>query len=272
MHSAVNPWNTLPATAPFVLAADRDAVAAFNQQAKQEHVIDIGLLPEPFLGSPDAPIVLLGLNPGWSCEDSRWYATPEFSRLCRASLAHEAVDFPFYLLNPAISGAPGARWWAAKLGALIKDVNLATVACNVLCVEFFPYHSVRYGHKTPRLSSQEYGFELVRRALARKALVVLMRGRKRWIEAVPQLAEYPLLYQLRSAQNVSISAKNCPGGYPEIRKMLESAFKMSLGLLIVAALLASSCSRPRANSTSTSQAAPSGPTQWTKSGGRDHED
>ncbi len=59
-----NPWLHLPMTAPFVLAEDAPLVERFNLTASPDHRLDLTLLPEPFLGLPSAPVVLLGLNPG----------------------------------------------------------------------------------------------------------------------------------------------------------------------------------------------------------------
>lgn len=219
----MNPWIALPNVSPFVLPEDAASVGSFNPVAKPQHYLDTSLLPEPFLGRPDAPVVLLNLNPGWSSEDAAWHAKPEFSRLCRENLLHQQAEYPFYLLNPSIADAPGARWWRGKLGAVIKASDVATVASRMLCVEYFPYHSKSYGGGTPGVPSQVYGFELVRRALDRGAVIVLMRSRKRWFDAVPELACYRRLYCLRSAQNVSLSQRNCPDGFPEILRKLVHA-------------------------------------------------
>jgi hypothetical protein len=50
---------------PYVYAMDNLAVDAFNAHARDEHRIHTDVLPEPFLGRKDAPIVLLNLNPGF---------------------------------------------------------------------------------------------------------------------------------------------------------------------------------------------------------------
>src|SRR2546426_11104649 len=116
-----NPWLDLPHTPPFVLAGDMAAVGVFNTTATDAVRIHGELLPEPFLGDPQAPIVLLGLNPGFSPEDALHHADPTFANLLRRNLAHSPSDFPFYLLNPQISG-PGQRWWEQRLARLLAVV------------------------------------------------------------------------------------------------------------------------------------------------------
>jgi hypothetical protein len=88
------------------------------------------------------------------------------------------------------------------------------VARGVLCVEYFPYHSVRFAHSSVRVPSQEYGFWLVREALQRRAVVIVMRARRLWEQAIPVLRDYGKLFGLNSPQNVSITPRNCPEGFP----------------------------------------------------------
>src|SRR2546427_6801526 len=113
-----NPWLDLPHQAPFVLTEDAKAVADFNRSATDATRSHVELLPEPFLGDPKAPVVLLSLNPGFSHEDADCHTDPTFARLSRANLEHRACDHPFYLLNPTVSG-PGRRWWDRRLSRLL---------------------------------------------------------------------------------------------------------------------------------------------------------
>lgn len=212
----MNPWAQLPKTRPFVLDSDRASIDAFNSRATSRHAVDTSLLPEPFLGRPDAPVVLLGLNPGWSADDGVWHSRADFAHLCRANARHESSSYPFYLLNPALASSPGGRWWSQRLRAVIQETSLECAARGFLCVEYFPYHSDRYSGTTPRLESQEYGFHLVRAAIARGAIIVMLRSVKRWCAAIPEICGYPNCHRLRSVQYVSISPRNCPEGFEAI--------------------------------------------------------
>lgn len=175
----MNPWIDLPTVGPFVLPADQVLVASFNTRAGHRH------------------------------------AQPEFTRLWRATLVHEASPFPFHLLNPELS-APGSRWWRSKLRSVIDAVGLECTAHGVLCVEYFPYHSSAYSQATPRLPSQKYGFTRVRNAITQGAVVAVLRSLKRWCAVIPELCAYPRRYQLRNAQNVTVSPGNCPEGFEAI--------------------------------------------------------
>ena len=51
----------------FILKADVDVIASYNRKCKNEGVrIQTRLLPQPFIGNPEAPIWILTLNPGYS--------------------------------------------------------------------------------------------------------------------------------------------------------------------------------------------------------------
>jgi len=219
-----NPWLDTPPEAPFVLADDKEAVLKFNATADDASCIHTELLPEPYLGRPEAPVVLLNLNPGYDAGDLEQHKSSYFSGKCRSNLAHETLNYPFYLLDPKIEG-PGRSWWRGRLKELLAECGDQPVAQNVLCVEFFPYHSCEFHHHRLRLDSQDYGFSLVRAAVKRRALVVLMRSQKLWCKAIPELADYQTLLRLRNVRNPAISPKNCPGGYDKIFAAINAAGK-----------------------------------------------
>jgi hypothetical protein len=207
-----NPWRRLPTHAPYVLPEDRVAVLAFNRRANPMLRIRTALLPEPFLGPLDARVLLLNLNPGYAPENHRVHRRPSFVRALRRTLRGTDHGYPFYYLNPDEDGG-GHRWWRSRLQALVSETSNEDVAQGVLCVEYFPYHSVRFGHRAVRVPSQEFGFGLVREALRRKAVVIVMRARRLWEDAVPELRRYRKLYGLNSPQNVAITPRNCPDGF-----------------------------------------------------------
>lgn len=78
MQTLANPWLALPTSAPFVLASDAPLVERFNEPAAPPLKIETSLLPEPYVGPVDAPIVLLTLNPGVSAGDFALHADSTF--------------------------------------------------------------------------------------------------------------------------------------------------------------------------------------------------
>ena len=93
----------------FVLPSERAVIKSFNVDAHENHKIRTEVLPEPYLGHPDAEIFLLNLNPGYSETTYR----------------------------PKDIG--GSGWWQRKLRMPIEIAGRQTVARKMCCVEYFPY-------------------------------------------------------------------------------------------------------------------------------------
>ena len=226
-----NPWKDLPERKPFVLRDDLPMIESWRNDRKRDDAakLHLELLPEPFLGDPKSPVVLLNLNPGFSDTDTFWHSRPDFSTCSRDNLLHRPAEYPFYLLNRRFANGPEEkeRWWDRKLRPLIAEVSKLReepedkarklVARRLFCVEYFAYHSKKFTYRRRGLlRSQEYGCFLVRKALDRRAIVVILRARSRWFRAVPELREYERCFELLSPQNVVISKGNCPDGFDMI--------------------------------------------------------
>lgn len=219
-----NPWGTLPSNQPYVLESDKQTIEQFhkhlcNYRGKQASLEDrwenecirLELFPEPFIGRRDAPILLLNLNPGYSVDDQKYHIEPEFESVTRLNLRHESLACPFYPLDPRFSGSPLAVWWAKALTPWYflfeNDLQaVSQIAQVVLAVEYFPYHSRRFGMRATRfrVPSQDYTFHLVREALKRDAIIVVLRGQQLWRKAIPELETYGLVYHSMGTQNVSL--------------------------------------------------------------------
>ena len=104
-----NPWLKLAAK-PYVLPEDADLVAMFNATADAKHRIDLNVFPDPFVGSPAAPIWLLNLNPGLQQTD--YHHPQHVVEMQRRSIALEAENF--WYLDDKFSGTSGYDWWRKK--------------------------------------------------------------------------------------------------------------------------------------------------------------
>jgi hypothetical protein len=228
-----NPWTELPGEIPFVLKEDLPIVEKFNRRFSPDHPVYIHTegLPLPILGRPGAPVVLLNLNPGFTETDIE---NPAFEKLAEEEvnfhgeaiikcLRHEELEYPFYLLDPRVEDAGGYTWWTRKLKHLIWEFGAKHVANNVVCVEFFPYPSRRYGH-CEILPSQEYSFFVVREAMKRGAVIVGMRSSRLWLWQIPELEGYQNYFALKNPQTPAVSPNNCPpGGYGKVVEALRAA-------------------------------------------------
>jgi hypothetical protein len=221
-----NPWVHLPDGPPFVLPDDAEIVRKFNDSAPEDHVLLINeLLPEPFVGDPAAPVLLLSNNPGIG-KQAALRQTPEFMKRMRDGISLRSQPYPFIYLDPEFKGV--FRWWRQKLKCLLKEFGDLVIARSVCNVVFFPYASKKFGHRRCELPSQSYGFRLIQKAIARGAVIVLMRKGKLgiWKEKVRGLSGYSNLVILRNPQMPAISPKNCDkGDYEKIVTAIEQAQK-----------------------------------------------
>jgi hypothetical protein len=73
-----------------------------------------------------------------------------------------------------------------------------------------------------RLPSQDFGFALVRRAIARNALII-MRGEKYWLGAVPELARHRSVARLKAPINAALTPGNIgDAAYRQLRERLST--------------------------------------------------
>jgi hypothetical protein len=221
----MNPWIALPESAPFVLPADAAVIERFNCSAPEPFWLRLDLLPEPFVGRQDAPVVLLALNPGFSDSDPGLHGSATFAASVRKNIRHDSQAYPFYLLDPSNKG-PGYDWWRQRLRLLLEEFGAPLVSRSLLCVEYFPYHSRRYAHAKLDVPSQSYARQLVHAAVQRDAVVIVMRGWNLWREAVPALENARRCFRLRSVQNVSVTPKNCPDGFAAVREVLQGELRV----------------------------------------------
>lgn len=195
---------------------------AFNRTAKEDHQIHLEILPELYTGNPEAPILLLNLNPGFYERNAEFGTGDEFFwATSRGNLNHANKEYPFYLLDPRNVASPGYYWWSRKLRLPIELYGLKRVAQAFCVIEYFPYLSEHFGYNA-LIPSQRYTFSLVREAMKRQTLIIQMRSQRKWFEAIPELRHYEHYYVLNNPQNPAISERNCPDGFAEVRKILDS--------------------------------------------------
>lgn len=216
-----NPWQLLPARPPFVLADDEAEVRRFNEHAAARHRLRVeAILPEPFVGDPDAPVLVLGNNPGVTDAGLVRRSEPRFRARMRANLLHQPSDWPFVFFDPNVDHG-NRTWWEVKLQGLLhfKHEHLSR---TILAVEHFPYPSEEYprGRLRLRSAAQQYSFELVRRAIEREAIIVVTRGMRRWLRDVPALDRYHGLCELRNKQKGGITSGNCDR-FAEVERAIE---------------------------------------------------
>jgi hypothetical protein len=205
-----NPWLSL-------VEDKNKCVAKLDASSVNDDCLRLDVLPEPFVGCLEAPVVLLNLNPGFDEENVEEHRCPEFRDLILNNLRQVPSEFPFYYLNPKIQPCKGAQYWTGKRGKLKRlmvDCGLKPVAQRVLCIEFFPYHSVTFPRRlrgAKLLPSQEFAVSLAKSAIGRNALIVIMRNKEIWERELRDLLKnHERKCVLNNPQNPTITPRNCP--------------------------------------------------------------
>jgi hypothetical protein len=212
-------WNLLD-------VADLQILEAFNSKNSDvDYFIQRHLLPEPYIGQPGSSKVLfLALNPGYHEEDDIAHQHPSLRMAILDNLDGKSGPYPYYYLHedPEIGIFRGFRWCRRIYKALINEIGAKELSEKIACIQFHGYHSRRY-RSLSLLPSQKMSFSLIREAMSRKILIVLMRSRRIWISAIPELEEYPFLLQLKNPRNPTISPGNMqPGNFEMVLKALRS--------------------------------------------------
>ncbi len=144
----------------------------------------LDFLPVPFHGSDRADILLLSLNPGARINTLEDDET--FVKERRPGLLFESTSpFPFSCLNPGFSKTAGYDYWNRRLGSLIERVG--------------------------------------REVVAQRVLIVVVRGRRYWLDAVPKLRQYDYI-ELRSPRSGHLTPNNMSQeGFDRLLAKLESS-------------------------------------------------
>ncbi|MFA8436796.1 MAG: hypothetical protein ACEPOZ_20000 [Marinifilaceae bacterium] len=202
-----NPWLSLNFEETRIHEMDQTIVEEFNRKAKKEVQFCTQLLPDPYIGSLEADVLVLALNPGLSEEDYATHSDIKYRQLYKENLYQKVTEYPFYYLNPELD-CPGSRWWNRKLRWLLEKVDRKQLAKSICCMQLMPYHSVRFKETKENLPTQEYTRFVVKQFMERNTPIVFMRSKKKWVELVPELEGYPYSFVMRNPRNPTFSPKN----------------------------------------------------------------
>jgi len=216
-----NPWNDLPQQSPFILPIDQPHLNQVTWKDGDRSRLRFEMYPVPYLGNPDmAEVYLLTLNPGFTESYKEEVDNPDFVQELQKSYTFKSTP-PLYVLDPRFSQTGGFLYYAARLKELIDTVGWHAVVHKVMILEFSAYHSQTYRQLPFTLPSQHFSFALVKQAMAQKKTIIFQRSKKLWIQAIPELADYPTL-QLNSYRAPYVSKKNLgEAAFQQVVQMLQ---------------------------------------------------
>jgi hypothetical protein len=220
-----NPWLQLPASPPFVLPADRPHIDAFNRHLRPSQGkcrLDLNLVPAPWMGNPQAPLVVLSRNPSISPGDHEAHGNRDYVAALRANIQDDPAEQAVVGLRERFRNTPTGVYWRPRFKHLIEHVGSSDeLASRVLIVEFHGYRN-KGEYRPITLPSQAYGFELVRAAMRRHATIVFLVGNRLWRDAVPELDAYANVLQVRSAIRPYLTPRNLgPEGFERVLATLD---------------------------------------------------
>lgn len=220
---AENPWKDLREQAgTYILKEDEATVRSFNASllGSDPREIELHVLPEPFLGFHDAPVVVLLANPG-SVDEDRY-----IDRSWITGANWEAITTPggtpMYSLDDRAASMPGGIWWrGATRGLLAPGRGYADLAEKILVVQYHGYHSRKPCFPRQALPSQRFAFALVADAMKRKAAIIIASASRQWLSAVLGLDGYRWKATKNSPQSRSLSPRNLGSGYAMVSAALD---------------------------------------------------
>lgn len=206
--SVSNPWQTLLLLEPpHVFKEDATIITRHNLRYPQGHKFHVYLnaYPEPYIGDPSAPILLLNRNPGYH-HDPQYRAHPALEEIYRQNLLHGPSEYPFYPIGPTYAQHHKSTWWRESLQHWIHRYGARRVSRAFFCVETMPYHSTSYRSLPDVLPSHQYALSLVVAKIRAGALVIIMRGDADWTRAVARAgASLQHAHRVRNVQTKSLS-------------------------------------------------------------------
>ena len=208
-----------------VLEQDREIIEKFNDSTNETYKVHTEIMPAPFMGNVlTSPIVLLTLNPGYDEKEEEKNYYNEYKLYWKNEIQHihSVPELPLFCLEDKY--VEYSDYWLKKFMSLISVSSKEKVAQNISIIQFFPYHTKKYKNIPKRLlkgylESQDYNFELVKQAIERKAIIIILRSKKLWFEAIPDLDNERTRFT-NSALNTIQSEKNLGGTFKEIVDIL----------------------------------------------------
>jgi hypothetical protein len=165
-------------------------------------------LPEPFSGDVNSKVYCLNKNPGE--HDPNFDRDQTLEQYTIKCLSHKlnGTIWTDKLINSNGELHGGTKWLRSKTAELRKDLGLGDKNPNLFFIDYFPYHS-SHGFTFPKeLPSNSYRNYLVEKAMEEEKIIIIMRERQRWFDAIKNLESYGKLITLRCAAGGWLSKNN----------------------------------------------------------------
>lgn len=211
-----NPWSDFFESEHMVHPDDEQIIKEHNESVDRRYQFLLHLAPEPWVGNINSPLVVLYANPGateFDLTGKTQYKAQEINSFARINLRQEPSLFPHFFFSPKLEGTQGQKWYFKTFKGLLEKVSPLDISNKLLTCEIAPYHSKNWKQPTVKIPTQSYTEYLVKEAMERRAVILIHRGSKYWLEQIELLNRYPLAFRPNSAQNPYVSKGNYPKAF-----------------------------------------------------------
>jgi len=205
-------WTSI--TEENVAACDSDffdtfgGVSAYAQMINDKYPdaeLTFSCLPEPYSGNPNSNVYCLNKNPGApdKCfsEDKGF----EVATLKNLALKQETCFWADGIYNKCGKLHDGVNWLKQRTRKLEKILNRQP---NIFFIEYFPYHSSKGFDFPAHLPSYDFSDMLIRQAIDKKKLIIIMREKAGWLRRIKEMGEYENLCYLHCPQGGYLTKDN----------------------------------------------------------------
>lgn len=184
-----NPWlDLVPGRAPYFAPIDL-AVLERHLATSGYPGFDGSVPPEPFMGDPQAPILLLDEGPPRPGSMRIDPTDPELAERWTANLRHAPLAYPLYPVDPVIGQRFGSGSLARSLAYWLAVYGAERVSRSFFQVHLCPYPSLRLPDLAEPLPSRAYSLELARTKVRSGCLTLLLAGADQWEALIPELKQ-----------------------------------------------------------------------------------
>jgi len=225
-----NPWRTFSPTEsePKVHSTDLPFFQGFNKgmgarkgSDKKNYLLVEHLEPHPYLGNPEANVLVLMANPGVNDKEKNPKFRMNKNKLeqNRKNLRHEDLESFRSRIDSPNEPEMESTWFKPRVRELVAATSVDRVTRGLFLVNFHAYHS-RSWHPIPfTFPTQHYSFNLVSKAVRRDALIIMSRNMLGWFTAVPELFDHKNRVEFESTRSVYLTEGNL--GKTTFKKLLE---------------------------------------------------
>lgn len=212
MTTIPNPWNHINADkvaecdSPFFNKFGGPLAYAQSINAKnKEAELTFNCLPEPFSGNPQSQVCCLNKNPG---EPDMCFAdNKEFEQATLKNLAlkQETCYWADDIHGMCGKLHNGVKWLKQRTRRLEEMLNRKP---QIFFIEYFPYHSTKGFDFPAHLPSYDFSDMLIRQAIDKKKLIIIMREKAGWLRRIKEMGEYENLCYLHCPQGGYLTKDN----------------------------------------------------------------